>query len=639
MKRKENLFKLRHQCSSNKIKIPIYNLAEEEVQKLNIDSNILSPINLDDDKEIKLEIKNKMNPKITSKLFKYFESKEKLQNSQINISTNSTNGYNEIINEEDLTLNNNLSTSIQKLKVLIPDINKKMANNQSVVINIPKKDYKVESNEIYLNAVLTELNQKVMKIKNKKTQMENELNNIEKEINDKQLYIELSKNDNFQRNIKLKIINKFEKEYNENKNKEMLLNDLNNSKTNSIDKEDLFSVKNKYKDENEIKKQKISESKKPIEKKNVFDELKERAFKTKLNNAILTNQILTKQKSDKFTKDIINQKEQKKEIWEKIKIYQEKLKKLHSVKNKIKDSLYMYYLSILKEGRDTRDEGLAWVIAEILNLGKKVLISHIPKYLDEKSILYLFIKAHLILKIKYIEKQINDLNSNDNEKKEKKKRSSRDSLKLKAMNTLNNIKEKFIYNKYENNNKKMSPIENEKNGLNLNPISISKYNASSLLLKKSDKKLPKSNSMIIYKHRNNYLNREKENEILNYIKLNEKKKLLLKGNKKISFEKYIALNEKMQKLKKLKETLKEKEMERIFEEFRLKKYFNKYNIDKKVVLSALIGEQNIAKECSIQDKKEKLLKEERGKTRLYMNNYLINKSMLMNGGSWLLNKI
>jgi hypothetical protein len=207
------------------------------------------------------------------------------------------------------------------------------------------------------------------------------------------------------------------------------------------------------------------------------------------------------------------------------------------------------------------------------------------------------------------------------------------------MNTLNNIKEKFIYNKYENNNKKMSPIENEKNGLNLNPISISKYNASSLLLKKSDKKLPKSNSMIIYKHRNNYLNREKENEILNYIKLNEKKKLLLKGNKKISFEKYIALNEKMQKLKKLKETLKEKEMERIFEEFRLKKYFNKYNIDKKVVLSALIGEQNIAKECSIQDKKEKLLKEERGKTRLYMNNYLINKSMLMNGGSLQLDKI
>ena len=640
MKRKENILKQRHQYITNKIKLPIYNLAEEEVQKLNIDSNILSPINLDDDKEIKLEIKNKMNPKITSKLFKYFESKEKLQNSQINISTNSTNGYNEI-NEDDLTLNNNLSTSIQKLKVLIPDINKKMANNHSVVINIPKKEYKVESNEIYLNAVLTELNQKVMKIKNKKFQMENELNNIEKEISDKQLYIELSKNENFQRNINLKIINKFEKEYNENKNKEMLLNDLNNSKTNSVDKEDLFSVKNKYKDENEIKKQKTTEPKEPPEKKNLVDELKERAFKTKLNNIILTNQILTKQKADKFTKDIINQKEQKKVIWDKIKVYQEKLKKFHSVQNKIKDSLYMYYLSILKEGRDTRDEGLAWVIAEILNLGKKVLISHIPKYLDEKSILYLFIKAHLILKIKYIEKQINELNSNDKEKKEKKKKSSRDSMKLKSMNTLNNIKEKFIYNNYENNNKKMPLIENEKNGPNLIPISLNKYKACSVLLKKSDKKLPKSNSMIIYRHRNNYNNHInlEEKDILNHIKLNEKKKYLFKGNKKISFEKYIALNEQMQKLKKLKETLKEKEMERIFEAFRLKKYFNKYNIDKKVVLSALIGEQNIAKECSIQDKKEKQLKEERGKTRLYINDYLINKSLLMNGGSWLLNKI
>ena len=222
MKRKENLLKLRHQCSSNKKSIPIYNLAEEEVQKLNIDSNILSPINFDDDKGIKLDIKNKLKKKIHSKIIKYFESREKIQNSQINISTNSTNGYNEI-NEEDLTLTNNLSTSIQKLKTLIPDINKKMANNYSAIINIPKKDYKVESNENYLNSVLTHLYQKVKKIKNKKFLVENELNNIEKEINDKKLFIELAKDDNFQKNIKLKIIQKFEQEYNESKNKELLL--------------------------------------------------------------------------------------------------------------------------------------------------------------------------------------------------------------------------------------------------------------------------------------------------------------------------------------------------------------------------------------------------------------------------------
>ena len=608
MKRQKYLLKQNQQHNLSKKYTPIYNLAEEEVQKLNIDSNILSPINFDDDKEMKLDIKNKLKNKMPSKIFRYFESKEKLQNSQINISTNSTNGYNEIT-EEDLALTNNLSTSIQKLKTLIPDINKKMANNYSAIINIPKKDYKVESNENYLNSVLTHLYQKVKKIKNKKFLVENELNNIEKEINDKQLFIELAKDDNFQKNIKLKIIQKFEQEYNESKNKE--LNDITNSQTNSIDKKELFSLKNKYKDEKEIKEQKISESKKAIEEKNIIDELKERAFKSKLNNMILTNQILTKQKSDRFTKEIIELKERKKITWEKIDIYNEKLKKLHSIQHKIKDSLYMYYLSILKEGKDTRDEGLAWVIAEILNLGKKVLISHVPKYLDEKSILYLFIKAHIILKIKYIEKKINELNDNEKDKanKEIKKITLRDNLKLKARKTLNNIKKKFIFNKYENNIKKMPLIENEKNSSNLNPISLNKYKISSLFLKKSDKKLSKSNSMIIYKHRNNYLQDEKGNDISNNIKINENKKSLLKQNKKISFEKYIAWKDEIEKLKELKETLKEKEMERIFEEFRLKKYSKKYNIDKKIVLSALIGEQNITKEFTIQNKKEKLLKE------------------------------
>ena len=636
MKLQKYILKKKHQYNPNKKNIPIYNLAEEEVQKLNIDSNILSPINFDDDKEMKLDIKNKLKNKMSSKIIKYYEGKEKLLNSQINISTNSTNGYNEI-NEEDLTLNNNLSTWVQKLKTLIPDITKKMANDYSAIINIPKKDYKIESNENYLNSVLAELNQKVKKIKNKKTHAENELNNIEKNINDKQLFIELSKDENFQKNIKLKIIQKFEQEYNESKNKE--LNDINNSQANSIDKKDLFSLKNKYKDENEIKEQKISETKKTIEKKNIIDELKERAFRTALNNMILTNQILTKQKTDRFTKEIIELKERKKIIWEKIQIYNEKLKKLHSVQNKIKDSLYIYYLSVLKEGKDTRDEGLAWIIAEILNLGKKVLISHIPKYLDEKSILYLFIKAHLILKIKYIEKKINELNDNDGEKKGIKKITSRDSLKLIAKKTLNNIKEKFIFNKFENNNKKMPLIENEKNDLNINSISLSKYKALSLFLKKSDKKLSKSNSMVINKHQNNYIQEEKVNDISNNIKINENKKSSLKRNKKISFEKYIAWKDQIQKLKKLKDTLKEKEMERIFEEFLLKKYSNKYNVDKKIVLSALIGEQNISKEFTIQNKKEKLLKEERGKTRMYINDYLINKSMLMNGGTILLDKI
>ena len=635
MKVQKKLLKLKQQLFSNEKNIPIYNLAEEEVQKLDINDNISSPLNFEDEKDLKIGINNNLIKEIPSKILKIVESKEKKPNSQFNTSTNSTNEYNNF-NEDDLAFNNNLTTSIEKLKKIIPDINEKMKNNYSGIFDslLPKKDYKVQNNETYLNSVLTELNEKEIKMKNKKNKMENELNNIEKEINDKLFYIELMKDANFQQNLKTKIINQFEKEFNESKNKE-ILKDINNTKISPIDKKDLFSIKNKYKNEKEIKEQKIEQAKqKSIEKEKMLDELREKTYKTKLNNLLLSKQISIKKKTERFTNDIIRQKERKKIIWQKVKIYHDKLKKLHTLQNKIKDNLYIYYLSILKDGVDTRDEGLSWVIAEILKLGKKVLISYIPKYLDEKSILYLFIKAHLILKIKYLEKRINESNDDCKERKDVKKKTKRYNAKLIARKTLNNIKEKFMHNKLENSNINMPYIENNKN-ISF-PISLKKYETSKLFLKDSDKKLSKSNSMIYFKHQNNYLEGEKEkNSFIDAFK----KKLFLKKNKKISFEEYISMSDEIKKLKKLKESLKEKEMERIFEEFRLNKYSTKYNIDKKNILSALIGEQNIEKELSIQDKKEKQLNKESIKTKLYTNNYLINKSMLMKRGSMMLKKI
>ena len=635
MKVQKKLLKLKQQLFSNEKNIPIYNLAEEEVQKLDINDNISSPLNFWNEKDLKININNNLIKEMPSKILKIVESKEKKPNSQFNTSTNSTNEYNNF-NEDDLAFNNNLTTSIEKLKKIIPDINEKMKNNYSGIFDslLPKKDYKVENNETYLNSVLTELNEKEIKMKNKKNKMENELNNIEKEINDKLFYIELMKDANFQQNLKTKIINQFEKEFNESKNKE-ILKDINNTKISPIDKKDLFSIKNKYKNEKEIKEQKIEEAKqKSIEKAIKLDELREKTYKTKLNNLLLSKQISIKKKTERFTNDIIRQKERKKIIWQKVKIYHDKLKKLHTLQNKIKDNLYIYYLSILKDGVDTRDEGLSWVIAEILKIGKKVLISYIPKYLDEKSILYLFIKAHLILKIKYLEKRINESNDDCKERKDVKKKTKRYNAKLIARKTLNNIKEKFMHNKLENSNINMPYIENNKN-ISF-PISLKKYETSKLFLKDSDKKLSKSNSMIYFKHQNNYLEGEKEkNSFIDAFK----KKLFLKKNKKISFEEYISMSDEIKKLKKLKESLKEKEMERIFEEFRLNKYSTKYNIDKKNILSALIGEQNIEKELSIQDKKEKQLNKESIKTKLYTNNYLINKSMLMKKGSMMLKKI
>jgi hypothetical protein len=57
---------------------------------------------------------------------------------------------------------------------------------------------------------------------------------------------------------------------------------------------------------------------------------------------------------------------------------------------KVKNALIAHYHKILNEGRDTRQEGLVWVLKEILLLGSNVMLSYLPNFLDEKCISYLF---------------------------------------------------------------------------------------------------------------------------------------------------------------------------------------------------------------------------------------------------------
>lgn len=56
----------------------------------------------------------------------------------------------------------------------------------------------------------------------------------------------------------------------------------------------------------------------------------------------------------------------------------------------VKNSLLVHYHKILSEGKDTRKEGLVWVIKAIWNLGQKVVASFIPNFLDEKAISYMY---------------------------------------------------------------------------------------------------------------------------------------------------------------------------------------------------------------------------------------------------------
>ena len=201
------------------------------------------------------------------------------------------------------------------------------------------------------------------------------------------------------------------------------------------------------------------------------------------------------------------------------------------------------------------------------------------------------------------------------------------------------IKEKFFKNNSDITNDKITNIEEERNSLN--STAINNYKSSALLLKEMKRRLSRSSSLLLKEKPFDYLDDqydlEYNNNINNNIKFNYSNKNSLKKHQQISFDEYIAYNNEIVKLKKLKEILREEEMKRIFYEFHRNKYSIKYNIDKNNVLSALIGEENISSESFIQNKKERQLNEEILRTRLYRKNdhikniAFINNSFRFNG--------
>ena len=79
---------------------------------------------------------------------------------------------------------------------------------------------------------------------------------------------------------------------------------------------------------------------------------------------------------------------------------------MHKIRTFFLTKLYEHYLNVLKEGSDTRNEGLSWIIREIFALDKKVMLSFMPKFLDKLCIKYIFNMTHLNIKITEVENEI-----------------------------------------------------------------------------------------------------------------------------------------------------------------------------------------------------------------------------------------
>ena len=252
----------------------------------------------------------------------------------------------------------------------------------------------------------------------------------------------------------------------------------------------------------------------------------------------------------------------KNEILIEIKEINEKIEKIREKKNIKEDELYAHYLRILKEGTDTRSEGLSWIIKEIYILGKEIMISYLPDFLDEMGIIFIFKQAKINLELNTLENKI-----------EKSK------MDLKSSGLLNkNLNLSHLNNPFFTSNEKLNfdtyeqfKLRRDQDEINGKVTNLSNPNYIPPVLKLKDVQ-----------------DIVKKSEI--HISHSQMEKLI----------KYFSLCKRRDEIKNFRDKLKKNEMKRIFEEYLKNDYYQRFKVEKNVVLSALIGEDNILPELNKQ---------------------------------------
>ena len=230
--------------------------------------------------------------------------------------------------------------------------------------------------------------------------------------------------------------------------------------------------------------------------------------KIRIDSMLLKHKEEMKSKKNLAVLKINQLNEQKKEISEKIKICENDLKEFKEERDKIKKELLLHYHKLLSEGKDTRKAGLSWIINAIWNLKSNVLLSYLPKFLDEESISFLFSYSLKKMKMNYIYKEIKDLSykTNQIEENEEKRNISKEKTFEEESNTIdNNI---FDYNGYIYNSSKENS-DQEENKEKHNTINVTNFNRRN----KNEwmKGLTKTNSLVFKEDKKiNIFNRPKE---------------------------------------------------------------------------------------------------------------------------------
>ena len=235
------------------------------------------------------------------------------------------------------------------------------------------------------------------------------------------------------------------------------------------------------------------------------------------------------------------------------------------------EKLMRHYEALLYGGRDTRNDGLIWIIRAMWNLGKNVPMQYIPTFLDFDAIDFLFKLANKSILLENERKLLNDIKKN---------------LMLKV--------HKLYFNSNNKNNK------NKGNDDSLKKIFQGNNERSSLIFKTN---LIKRNSIL--KHSVSQTNivksyihssvddeqRDKEKKNFKEIsKIFEIKKNNMNLENMQGMETIATFQKKIKSIENEIIEMKNKEIIRIFKQFIENDYKNKYHVSIDVVLAALVGE-------------------------------------------------
>ena len=110
---------------------------------------------------------------------------------------------------------------------------------------------------------------------------------------------------------------------------------------------------------------------------------------------------------------LIKLKEENEKISKEVKEIRNELIELKIKENDYEQKLMSHYEGLLYQGRDTRNDGLIWIIKSMWKLGKNVPMQYIPSFLDFRAIEFLFKLANKSIEL---ENNKNLLNKTINKK-------------------------------------------------------------------------------------------------------------------------------------------------------------------------------------------------------------------------------